>query len=187
MGPSHIALEGVELKSKLCPELCPTDPLPNPHRDGDQDRGKKKGMRRLERGSRECPQVSPWSTGTSGLPPHPCLAWMEDPRGRAPEAALVLSTAEPQLSRWESGARSCHPSHLLSAARDQGRMGSTANALHPPVATPDLWVWARRDKAWLPPPEDKGDNPNCQLDEVRSTWGSPGPKKPRMVMELQRA
>lgn len=66
-------------------------------------------------------------------------------------------------------------------------MGDIANPLHPPVATPDLWAWARRDKAWTeaPPPADKGENPNCQLDEVRSTRGSPGPKKPRMVRELQ--
>lgn len=131
MSPGHTAPEGVELKSKLCPELCPIRPLPNPHKDGDQEGGKEeKGVRRLERGSRGCPQAS-------GPPPYPGLAWMEDPRGRGSEAALVLSRAT--ASGWATGCQEQDLRHLLSAARDQGRMGDIANPLHPPVATPGVW------------------------------------------------
>lgn len=76
-----------------------------------------------------------------------------------------------------------HPRYVLSAARDQDRMGGIADSLHPPTAPPDSWARANRDKAWTetPPPKDKGNNPNCWVDKIWHTQGSPGPRKLRKL------
>lgn len=42
MSPGHTAPEGVELKSKLCPELCPIGPLPNLHKNGTKREAKRR-------------------------------------------------------------------------------------------------------------------------------------------------
>lgn len=48
---------------------------------------------------------------------------------------------------------------------------------------------ANIDKAWTegPPPEDKGDNPDCWAAGLEDIGHMPEPRKPRMVRKLQNA
>ena len=98
-----------------------------------------------------------------------------------PEAVPVFARVGQQPQAVMQGARSevlwiPLPGHLLSAARDGGRTGvgiwvGITNPLQSSAAPPDPWAWANRNKVWMeaPPPEDKGNNPDCQVAGLEST------------------